>query len=457
MKSQWTSVQRHPIGLLASAFAIAAGYLAAPYASADQVIADDLRVQGGLCVGTDCANGKDFADYTAILAENNVRLRLWDSRVGGVLGESWNLKANNSGNGSLNHFAIEQKSISKDAVQVSDGTAPVYDCSELVVNYGQTLPVVPGAYIPWGEPVIAPVQAEFFVEGGVTKVRYECTTVADYSRVNGAWFGPVASGAVALGDGSKPVAGTVSVGDVGNGLLRQLKHLADAVESTDLITVGALKAHEFDSLVAQIAELEGLVADLSSRLDEIESTDTDGDGTIDVLDPFPGALTGAVAGSFGLEVIPADASSTCSVAQFQLESLTGLSEPPGGVFVWYGQAVNFTLDNCAVGEQVEVVIDLGAAPSAGYAGYKVDADGWQVIPGARIEGSLLRYTITDGGPLDADGAANGSIVDPVAIARSSVAVPGLSGGALWMLAALLGWIGLRAQQAWQGSVGRDRF
>jgi hypothetical protein len=40
------------------------------------------------------------------------------------------------------------------------------------------------------------------------------------------------------------------------------------------------------------------------------------------------------------------------------------------------------------------------------------------------------YQVTDGGPLDTDGAANGTIVDPVGLAQSSVGVPntGLGGG-----------------------------
>jgi len=42
-------------------------------ATADQVIADDLIVQGSTCVGLDCVNNESFGFDTLRLKENNTR------------------------------------------------------------------------------------------------------------------------------------------------------------------------------------------------------------------------------------------------------------------------------------------------------------------------------------------------------------------------------------------------
>ena len=46
------------------------------------------------------------------------------------------------------------------------------------------------------------------------------------------------------------------------------------------------------------------------------------------------------------------------------------------------------------------------------------------IAGASMAGGVVRYTVTDGGPLDEDGLVNGAIVDPVLVAvPADVVVP----------------------------------
>jgi|GEM_PF-3296310 len=43
---------------------------------------------------------------------------------------------------------------------------------------------------------------------------------------------------------------------------------------------------------------------------------------------------------------------------------------------------------------------------------------WQAIPGAQLSGNTATFQVQDGGPLDADGQANGQVVDPVALLAS---------------------------------------
>ena len=73
--------------------------------------------------------------------------------------------------------------------------------------------------------------------------------------------------------------------------------------------------------------------------------------------------------------------------------------------------VQFTIDSCAVGATVNISMDYGVELPAGATYWKA-ADPWYQIVGATITGSVVQFSITDGGPGDDDGLANGQIVDP---------------------------------------------
>ena len=53
----------------------------------DQVIPDDLIVQGSACVGLDCVNNESFGFDTIRLKENNTRIKFDDTSVGQLPGE----------------------------------------------------------------------------------------------------------------------------------------------------------------------------------------------------------------------------------------------------------------------------------------------------------------------------------------------------------------------------------
>src|SRR5919197_2409793 len=95
--------------LVVSAATVTAGLclFVAPSASADQVIPDDLIVQGSTCVGLDCVNNESFGFDTIRLKENNTRMRFDDTSTGaGFPNNDWQLEANDSQSGGANRFMI---------------------------------------------------------------------------------------------------------------------------------------------------------------------------------------------------------------------------------------------------------------------------------------------------------------------------------------------------------------
>jgi len=74
----------------------------------DQVIPDDLIVQGSACVGLDCVNNESFGFDTIRLKENNTRIKFDDtSTSAGFPNHDWQLTANDSASGGANKFSIE--------------------------------------------------------------------------------------------------------------------------------------------------------------------------------------------------------------------------------------------------------------------------------------------------------------------------------------------------------------
>jgi hypothetical protein len=74
----------------------------------DQVIPDDLIVQGSACIGLDCVNNESFGFDTIRLKENNTRIKFEDTSAGtGFPTTDWQLTANDSASGGANKFSIE--------------------------------------------------------------------------------------------------------------------------------------------------------------------------------------------------------------------------------------------------------------------------------------------------------------------------------------------------------------
>ncbi|HYK19670.1 MAG TPA: hypothetical protein VEV42_02980, partial [Pyrinomonadaceae bacterium] len=73
----------------------------------DQVIADDLIVQGSICAGLDCVNNEDFGFDTIRVKENNDRIQFDDtSTSAGFPTNNWQIRANASGSGGGSFLAF---------------------------------------------------------------------------------------------------------------------------------------------------------------------------------------------------------------------------------------------------------------------------------------------------------------------------------------------------------------
>jgi hypothetical protein len=74
----------------------------------DIVHADDVIIQGSLCVGLDCVINESFGFDTIRLKENNTRIKFQDTSTGtGFPTHDWQLTANDSASGGAEKFSIE--------------------------------------------------------------------------------------------------------------------------------------------------------------------------------------------------------------------------------------------------------------------------------------------------------------------------------------------------------------
>lgn len=78
-----------------------------PIAVNDQVIPDDLIVQGSICAGFDCVNNESFGFDTIRLKENNLRIKAEDTSVGTFPTNDWQLTFNDSASGGASKFSVE--------------------------------------------------------------------------------------------------------------------------------------------------------------------------------------------------------------------------------------------------------------------------------------------------------------------------------------------------------------
>ena len=88
----------------------------------DQVIPDDLIVQGSECVGLDCVNNEAFGFDTIRLKENNTRIAFSDTSTGaGFPSNDWQLTANDSASGGANKFSIDDVTGAKTPFTITAG------------------------------------------------------------------------------------------------------------------------------------------------------------------------------------------------------------------------------------------------------------------------------------------------------------------------------------------------
>jgi hypothetical protein len=111
----------------------------------DQVINDDLIVDGSLCVGFDCVNGESFGFDTIRLKENNLRIKFQDtSSSASFPSNDWQLTANDSSNGGANKFSIDDIDGGRTpfTIEASAPSHSLYVDDGGRVGFGTSTPVV---------------------------------------------------------------------------------------------------------------------------------------------------------------------------------------------------------------------------------------------------------------------------------------------------------------------------
>ncbi|HVE72976.1 MAG TPA: hypothetical protein VNI54_16540 [Thermoanaerobaculia bacterium] len=89
----------------------------------DQVIPDDLIVQGSGCFGFDCVNNESFGFDTIRMKENNTRIKFEDTSVGSFPTNDWQLTANDSASGGASKFSVEDITGAKVPMTITAGAA----------------------------------------------------------------------------------------------------------------------------------------------------------------------------------------------------------------------------------------------------------------------------------------------------------------------------------------------
>jgi hypothetical protein len=114
------------------------------YQILDQVILDDLIVDGSLCVGFDCVNGESFGFDTIRVKENNVRIKFDDTSTSASFPRNdWQLTANDSSNGGANKFSIDDITGGRTPFTIEAGAqAHALYLDGHKVGFGTSTPVV---------------------------------------------------------------------------------------------------------------------------------------------------------------------------------------------------------------------------------------------------------------------------------------------------------------------------
>jgi hypothetical protein len=225
-------------GLLGTglASALIATTLFTNHAAADQVFADDVIIQGSLCVGLDCVANMNFGFDTIVLRENNLRIFFDDTSTStGFPANDWRLIANDSVSGGANFFAIEDATAARQVFRVDAGARAnsLYVGSTGNVGIGTATPALPLHELRSDTPGI---RLEQDTSGGFSAQTW------DIAGNEANFFVRDLTGGSRLPFRIRPGAPTSSVdiaasGNVGVGTFSPQRKL-DVQQSTDSVTTG---------------------------------------------------------------------------------------------------------------------------------------------------------------------------------------------------------------------------
>ena len=131
--------------LTTALMAAVACFLLISTAAADQVILDDLIVDGSACIGMDCVNGESFGFDTLRLKENNLRIKFDDTSSSASFPDNdWQITANDSTNGGAEKFSIDDISNGKTpfTIEANSASHTLYVDSGKRIGINTSTPVV---------------------------------------------------------------------------------------------------------------------------------------------------------------------------------------------------------------------------------------------------------------------------------------------------------------------------
>jgi hypothetical protein len=111
----------------------------------DDVVADDLVVQGSICAGLDCVNNESFGYDTIRLKANNLRIGFMDTSTSvGFPSNDWTIVANDLASGGANFLGFEDVTGAKFPFKVMAGapTDSLFVSSNGDVGLGTSTPVL---------------------------------------------------------------------------------------------------------------------------------------------------------------------------------------------------------------------------------------------------------------------------------------------------------------------------
>lgn len=111
----------------------------------DQVVADDMIVQGSICTGFDCVNNENFGADTLVLKENNLRIFFNDTSTSGSFpSNDWRITANDQASGGASYLSIDDATAGRTVFRVTAGAPAnsLFVASSGNVGLGTSTPVL---------------------------------------------------------------------------------------------------------------------------------------------------------------------------------------------------------------------------------------------------------------------------------------------------------------------------
>jgi hypothetical protein len=136
---------KHKTFVSTAALVLGASLFTGGKAIADQVIPDDLIVQGSTCVGLDCVNNESFSFDTIRMKENNTRIKFDDtSTQPGFPATDWQITANDSPSGGDSYLAFDDVTNVKQPFRVTANapTASMFVSSTGRIGFRTSTPVL---------------------------------------------------------------------------------------------------------------------------------------------------------------------------------------------------------------------------------------------------------------------------------------------------------------------------